>query len=281
MRLHAARVCRQRALTTTMVFLSDLSGLWRRSLLIGPDGRTDTTTEVYWLQGPSLYADLRLPRGRRKLGPSRCLRDLDWPMLRFLARQEGFFGHLDVSGTIAHWHRTFDYQPQTGAADKGRLEFEGDILIEHGVEWPYLEHWRREPQPAQIAVAMRLLDVSSSAEGCLVAAGDAFIYARGRSEPLPANTDLAQLVENSPSLATAQDLFDCEISFGRREGAAWRIERSSLPFREGCLLGPALDAAPATLSVDDLSPEGEPTRRRWRIGAWESLPASAPENWFP
>ncbi|HSD92093.1 MAG TPA: hypothetical protein VLB11_03610, partial [Methyloceanibacter sp.] len=222
-----------------MVCLSELHGLWRRTLIAWPDGREDMATEVYWLQGPRHFADLRIPPGRPELGTGACLRDLDWPMLRFMARQEGFIGHLEMSDGIAQWHRAFDYQPETGVSDKGRLSFEGDTLIEQGVETPYVEHWRREPDTAQDVMAAWL--AADSRVGCLIAAGDAFIYARGRAKPLPRDTDLSCLLDTAGSLEAAQELFDCEISFGRRSGEEWRIERSSLPFREGRLLKPELD----------------------------------------
>jgi hypothetical protein len=144
-----------------MVELNELQGLWRRTLIAWPGDRFDTTTEVYWLQGPSRYADLRIPAGRPKLEAAACLRDLDWPMLRFMTLQEGFIGHLELSHSLAHWHRIFDYQPASGVADKGRLEFADDILVEHGVEASYVEHWRREAGTAQDVVALWLYPLAT------------------------------------------------------------------------------------------------------------------------
>jgi hypothetical protein len=43
---------------------ASLAGLWTRSLIILPDGTGDATSVVSWLQGLSLYADLRIPAGR-------------------------------------------------------------------------------------------------------------------------------------------------------------------------------------------------------------------------
>ena len=61
-------------------------------------------------------------------------------MLQFMARQEGFIGHLDVADSTGHWHRSFDFQPANGVADRGSLRFEDDVLVERGVELPYVEH---------------------------------------------------------------------------------------------------------------------------------------------
>jgi hypothetical protein len=253
-------------------------------MIAWPDGRADRTTEVYWLQCGSRYADLRIPRGRPEFGRASCLRDMDWPMLRFMARQEGFIGHLEVSNSIAHWHRAFDYQPETGVADRGSLHFEDGILVEQGLETAYVEHWRRDDDAKQGALAIWLATDASDAIGCLIAAGTAFIYAQGRAKRLPSNTSLSLLLDSAASLEEAQQLFDCEISFGRRSPDGWRIEMSLLPFREGQMLRPELADNLQKLSVDGLTADGNTARLLWRIVDWEitthtSLQAS-PFDWI-
>jgi hypothetical protein len=277
----AGRITESAIRNTRMVVLSDLHGLWRRTLIAWPDDRFDIATEVYWLQGPRSFADLRIPPGAPKHGGGSCLRDLDWPMLRFMALQEGFIGHLEIAGGIAHWHRLFDFQPQDRLADKGRLEFQNEILVERGVERPYVEHWRREPTSDPEVVALWLsAGPAQRPIGCLIATAEAFIYARGRALPLPRGTTLSNLVDDALSLRAAQDLFDCEISFGRRGPQGWRIERSSLPFRAGQSLAPAIDGAGRSLAVGDLTAEGKAFRRAWRIAARESTAAAFPFDWF-
>lgn len=266
------------ACAKSVVSLSDVHGLWRRTLIAWPDGTPDTTTEVYWLQGPSLYADLRVPAGR-PLCKAACLRELDWPMLGFLARQEGFFGTLEVRSSIGHWRRNFDYQPDTGRQDRGHLAFDGRALIERGVEAPYTEHWSREPTGAD-AAALLLADDAAARIGCLIAIGHAFMFARGRGKALPPGADLAECLESTRSLTAAQDLFDCEISFGRVTDGDWRIQRSSLPFREGHTLKPGADRKRGMLSLDDVTPEGSFVRRAWRIARAEHAGAESPLQSF-
>ena len=256
-----------------MIQLHNLGGLWRRTLIAWPDGRRDTMTEVFWLQGPSLYADLRVPAGRPDRANTRCLRDLDMAMLRFMAMQEGFFGPFAVADGTGEWQRVFDIRPDNGLGDRGALAFEGDVLVERGIDAPYVEHWVRAHGGEGMAL---MLASDAGTPGCLVAVGDSFIYARGRENALTAGTILAQLVEAAASLQAAQDLFDCEISFGRRHGHDWRIERSSHCFREGASLAPAFDAAAGTLDIADVTPDGAPLRRRWRVTAQEGAPAC----WF-
>lgn len=265
-----------------MIERHDVSGLWRRSRIDWPDGRTDSETEVFWLQGPRLYADLRLPVGRPAGAPVRGLRDLDRTALRAMARQEGFFGWFDVVDKVARWHRVFDYRPDTGIADCGALAFEDGILVERGIELPYIEHWERDSSPRH-AMALSLV-TETGIPGCLVVADDAFIYGRGRAVALPAGVTLEQLIDGAGSTNSAQDLFDCEISFGRRQtdshDSGWPIARSSLGFREGALLSPQLDDANGFLFVDDVTPDGVAFERAWRIAAYESAPDVPLSHWF-
>ena len=263
----------------TMISLRDVSGLWRRTLIAWPDGRTDAETEVFWLQGPRHYADLRIPSGRPASADATCLRELDWPMLRFLARQEGFFGHLEIDASAGRWHRAFDYQPDSGMVDRGALAFEDGMLIERGIDLPYVEHWSR-PSDAGAVLALSLALEGEATLGCLVVADDAFIYARGRAQALPRGANLSQLVDGAASLQAAQDLFDCEISFGRRQGGHWRVERSSHCFREGAALSPELDSAGGALVIDDVTPEAARFKRAWRITGYESSTFAPVSSWF-
>jgi len=249
-----------------MIHLHDLRGLWRRALIAWPDGRSDSDTEVFWLQGPSLYADLRVPLGRPACPEAACLRDLDMAMLRFMATQEGFFGRFDIANAIGDWQRTFDYRPDNGLGDRGALAFEDGVLVERGLDAPYVEHWVRAGGGEAAAL---LLATESGTPGCLVVVGANFIYARGRTTALPLGAKFSQLVDDAASLEASQDLFDCEISFGRRGGDDWRIERSSHCFREGASLSPVLDEAGHTLSIADASPDGATITRTWRIAEQE------------
>jgi hypothetical protein len=201
-------------------------------------------------------------------------------MLRFMAGQEGFIGELDVTDSVGHWRRVFDYQPKTGVADRGSLAFEGDILVERGVELPYVEHWHREPGSERDVLALWLFADTPRPVGCLVAAGDAFIYARSRVQKLPRLTTLTALLDAALSLEESQNLFDCEISFGRRSRGGWVIQRSNLPFREGQNLAPQVDSAAHVLALDDLDLSGAPIKRCWRIAACESTKGRPLDHWF-
>lgn len=102
--------------------------------------------------------------------------------------------------------------------------------------------------------------------GWLLVAGDCFLYVRGRARHLPRATDLSSLIaREQPSRTQWLEWLDVEISFGHRRGPApWRIEHSTLPFREGqSLTGPgAIRRQGHQLAVED----GH--ERRWMILDW-------------
>ena len=252
--------------------LDTLTGLWTRSLIEWPDGRRDTTTDVFWLQGPGLYADLRQPIGAPDFSRVHRLADVTAAQLTWMATQEAFAGELLFDGDYFEWQRDIDFQPRSNRADRGRLAFERDVLVEHGENNAYLEHWHRGAD-ATASGAARLLDEMDGASAYLVRVGSSFMYARGRVTPLPASTQesagsstLSDTVRAASSPEAARKLLDFEVSFGVVSPEGWRIERSSLPFRRGQLLETSATGR-STLSVLDSDFDEGTCERHWRIVA--------------
>ena len=153
------------------------------------------------------------------------------------------------------------------------------MLVERGVEAPYIEHWVRKPHIDE-CMAVSLKADAPPRSGCVVLAGDAFMYARSRNAELPPGTDLTACLKAAGSLKQQQDVFDCEISFGRVQDRQWRIERSSLPFREGHSLRPDIETGTGSLLVDDMTAEGSSIRRSWQISSYEGTSAKPLRQWL-
>src|SRR5262249_24492027 len=150
------------------------------------------------------------------------------------------------------WHHELDFQVKADHPDQGRLRLEGDQMVEEGMGGRYIEHWHR--QRAGPACALRFEDRLNGCRGFIIRLRDMFMYARSRSSAVPPTCHLIEQAKNAPSLAAAQDLIDCEISQGIVTPAAWIIQRSTLPFKEGRPLGPRLVARrDAMLVISDLS----------------------------
>ncbi|WP_018294562.1 hypothetical protein [Mariprofundus ferrooxydans] len=207
------------------------SGLWRRLAIENPDGSGDTSTQVFWLQAGSYYADIRIPADRPAVAEGEI--ELSNDLLRALARQQGFAGETVAAGELCLWQRWLDFQPPALVPDEGRLEFNGRMLVEYGVHAPYIEHWWYEEDASGHYAAFRL---QGECSGMLLIAGGYFMRAIGRAQALPQGMALEYLIEqaagNRQQLAS---LLDCEISFGRCDGAprSWRITHSTLPWLEG------------------------------------------------
>lgn len=130
--------------------VAECAGLWRRTLLIEADGSRDTGTNVLWLQGISMFVDLR-------------------------GAGEGFAGRLGQHDDVFEWTRLVDLQPPD-LPDAGRMSWSGDILVEVGVHADYTEHWHRESGPVQPCWGLVLSTPDATA--VLVRVGERFGWGR-------------------------------------------------------------------------------------------------------
>jgi hypothetical protein len=224
--------------------LDELQGLWRRSSIAWPDGRCDTATQVYWLQGPSFYGDLRQPAPMPEFSHVRSLEHLSRTDCERLAEQQGFAGHLTFDGSHFEWTRRIDFQPKAPLADAGSLRWQSDVLIEEGRDLPYVEHWHRDPRiAARPAAAALLRHRRGGTFGLLIRSGGYYILARDRAVELAPGGSLAERVAAAPTLEDARALIDCEISFACASGETIRILASTLPHRVGRSLGDGFDSS--------------------------------------
>jgi hypothetical protein len=246
-----------------MVEIKDTLGLWERSLIAWPDGREDRTTFVAWLQGPTLFADLRQPANPPSFEGVSCLNALDLSHFDWLAQQEGFAGRFAQSGDAFEWRRAIDFQCPSDVVDAGHLMFSDGILIERGRDIPYIEHWHHTSPHTHPHFAIRMRDEVGLA-GFLVRVGDIFMYVRNRAVALPHGGSLAELVKGS-SPDVARTMLDCEISLGRVRDGTWLIGRSSLPFRIRTDLSPDFSLESETITVRDVTAAGEPFTRQWMV----------------
>ncbi|WP_329566248.1 hypothetical protein [Kitasatospora sp. NBC_01266] len=259
---------------------AELPGVWRRTFAREADGSTDRVTDTTWIQGPSLFADLRRPPGLAELvGGGSRLNDLDRPQLLALCEQKAFAGTLDEQGDAFGWTRLIDLHPPAPLPDAGTLRWADGaavgvadgtaarVLVEEGLHEDYLEHWELVEAPGgSPAAAVLLQDPADGRAGLLVRAGSWFGYARDRREPLPDPlAPLREQVLGCAERAAAVALLDCEVSIGRVREGRWEILRSTLPHRVGARLRPEPSRAGETLLIHDTDPQGRPRPRSWQL----------------
>jgi hypothetical protein len=211
-----------------------LYGLWQREWIEQGTVRSNTL-DVHYLQTPSFFGDVRIPRDRPNLVHARSFADLSDQELHALAKQRGFAGRITLVGSSATWHHQIDFQPPDGEEDIGRLELlAGRRMHETGLDGSYTESWKSMADGDG-----RFLVVQTERDGraqrLLLVAGDYFVFARNRAKDLPSAASLESLIASShPSRAQIVEYLDCEFSFGRVRGGsvAWEILRSTLPWRE-------------------------------------------------
>lgn len=251
-------------ITNTAPTLESLNGLWSRSLIAWPDGTRDTTTEVRWLQGPSLYCDLRQPAQAPSFEGVTRLADVTPAQLEWMAKQEAFAGELIFDGACFEWQRGINLQPLTQHRDRGHLHFEADVLVERGEQIAYIEHWHRDTSCSGPRAAARLEDTQARIQGYLVRVGEFFMYARAHERDLPCGTTLIDCVHAAPSHAAALRLLDFEVCIGCIGPTAWVIERSTLPFRSNSQFS-LQPIGSSALIVSDSDIHLGTCERRWRI----------------
>ncbi|MEV7189092.1 hypothetical protein [Kitasatospora sp. NPDC093102] len=228
---------------------TDLPGTWERALYVASDGEVDCTTVTTWIQGPTLFVDLRQSPELDRLTGARCLLDLQRDQLLRLCEQSAFAGVTEREGGLCRWRRRLDLHPAAALPDEGTLRWENGALVEEGVHEPYTEYWNLVERVRATAAA-RLRDPQTGAFGLLVRAGSWFGYARDRSVALSAGP-LAEQLHRCRTPLEAARLMDCEVSLGQVVGGRWRIARSTLPHRVGAMLAPRLDPDGNRLRVRD------------------------------
>lgn len=249
-----------------------MRGLWHRTVYRCANEVLDTSTEVFWLQGPRIFADIRQPVKRASFAGVSCLRDLNADHLAWLGLQNAFAGTLELNGTVAWWQRTIDLQPQGPFEDRARLQQTNDVLDEYGTEMPYYERWERRNLSMSPCWGLRLASGVDGRCGFLVRAGDKMMFARGRTSPLAPGATLTEALDTAATLEEKQNLLDFEVSLGRvvADDREWMIERSTLPFKAGRSWSiRRLDAAKGggsrVIEVDDIDSKGHRIVGTWRV----------------
>ncbi|WP_417792377.1 hypothetical protein [Stutzerimonas xanthomarina] len=236
-------------------------GVWRRRLLTTTAGHRDETSEVYWLQARYLHGDVRIPHPPTR-PPSASLATCTHEQQQALCEQAGFAGLTEVRDDVCQWHRLIDYQPAGGTPDIGRMRFEGpDCLLEDALDGSFHEVWQRLPesQGSNWGVWLRSAD-EPQRQGCLLVAGDYFLFAADRPSALAAD---GTHLRDQLALAMPDErpgLLACEISFGRQRNGAtpWTITHSTLPGRVGDSLLPSYwnFSQPAHIPAEELARAG-------------------------
>jgi hypothetical protein len=212
-----------------------LRGVWTRDWIQKGKVKSNTVN-VHYLQTPTYFSDIRIPKDRPRFAAAGSFTDLPDGDLRLLAKQTGFIGSTTMVGAVATWHHDIEFQPPDGTEDTGRLQrMAKGRMLEHGLDGSYTEAWR-----LLTGGRGRYLVIRTARFGrlfrALVVVGDQFVYARNRAAELPQAASLEALIESTHATRKQMvEYLDCELSLGRVRGGSvpWEIQQSTLPWREG------------------------------------------------
>lgn len=258
---------------------TDYRGVWiRTGLQPSPDllGGTPlaaSTTWARWLQTSLWHADLRVPDVAMAGRVSAPLSSLGPDQLATLTHQSAFAGCTRVDphpqGELCSWLRRIDYHPPALAPDSAWVVFDSpDRMIRIAQHSELTETWERLPDSVGRFCALSGVDDQGQPDGrLLLLAGVHLCLVRERRRPWPRGLNpghsLVDVMLAQPEHALAW--LDLEVSFGRLEGTNWRIERSTLPEREGLSL-PCSMQRWRTSNEADVTLAGATSR--WQVLEW-------------
>ncbi len=261
--------------------LAEMTGMWRRSLIVEPDGARDSSSQVRWLQGRTLFADLRQPEALPDFLHVRGLNDLRHRGLCSAFNAGRFCGPSGVRRRLLRMAAADRFSAARGNADAARLWWEEDILMEAGRDVAYVEYWMRDPTVVtRPLAAVQLRDDDAGVAALAIQVGTVFMFARQRQCALPAAGTLFDCVAGAGSLAAARAMLDCEVSLGSA-GSTHVILASTHPWRVSePLRAPVFGSIATTFATDA---DGAPGARRWQVTGVEGdpaavWPASGPRN---
>ena len=179
----------------------NLHGLWRRTFFQWEDGDIDRSTEVFYLQTPRLFADIRIPASRPDLGRANSLQNLTRDELLALTEQMAFAGYTKIEGDHIYWNHAIDNLPDSsfeGAVDVGRFRIRKNVMQEFGVHFNYTEYWRRIDTGGGKFLSLWTPPQDARPEAILVIGGDHFIYACDHGIRESFSNGLADFLKTAP-----------------------------------------------------------------------------------
>ena len=212
-----------------------LWGEWSRNWILRGKSKS-SSLDVHYLQTPTYFADIRIPKARPSLSDAKSFADLTDQQLRLLAAQVGLTGLTTLAGNVVNWSDEIAFQPYDGTTDTSRLERRSrDVMHEVGLDGSFTESWRRVSDGSGQFLVVRVKR-SGRLMHSLVVVGDRFVYVRNRAKDLPPAPSLEALIETTKAhREEIVEYLDCEFSAGRIHGGSmlWEIQQSTLPWREG------------------------------------------------
>ncbi len=241
-------------------------GVWDREWIEQAGVRSNAEVVEYF-QSPAWAGDLRIPRDRPPFPQAQSLADLGDAELRALLRQQGSVGRARVAGGVATWTRLIDFQPPTGARDVRHVQRDGKFgMLEHTSDGSRTESWNKPVD--DVGGPLLVIDVARAGrpDRVLLVVGKRFLYARNRPKDLTPAPSLEALARaEHADRRRLLEYLDCEVASGTigKGPGRWKIERSTLPWREGAVLDFAASVRPAEVIVGTVLREG--SAERWTV----------------
>ena len=195
-------------------------GAFERKSITFANGYSDTSTQVYWIQGRNQTIDLRLPARHEIIQKTSA--DCSDEELARLADYEGWSADSYWNGTQLSWSSGQSFQLYNRWPEPGILQRVGNCMIEFSPNRAYVEDWRIRSITKGPLVSLKVLEEREDDSnqvlhygGSLIIAGNWAALVLGRSETpiIGAKASLRDILEQTEKPAySKKKIFNFETS---------------------------------------------------------------------
>ncbi len=196
-------------------------GCFKRRCITFYDGRSDTSTEVFWLQGRNMTIDLRLPPQIHQVKQN--WRQADQQKRYQLSNYEGWSADSRWHAEQLSWSGGVSFQQHSRWPEPAILQRVGDCMMEFAPSGVYVEDWRLQSCSAGPLISLRLVEERDETGnlrhqgGALIICGNwaGLVLGRAQDLPLCPNGQLRELIKLNPDQNVLEAAFNFETSIGR------------------------------------------------------------------
>lgn len=163
-------------------------GLYKRNIISFYNGKSDNTTDVFWMQSRTFTIDLRLPKSRID---KKNLDNYSKDELKEIGNYEGFLADSIYNGEELSWEGGISYHNRNKYPEPALLKKVGNCLLEFCPSNAYVEDWRLQNSSDNYLVGLDLIEEVNVSKneiirnsGGLIIAGEYAALCLGRKKEI-------------------------------------------------------------------------------------------------
>ena len=163
-------------------------GVYKRNIISFYNGKSDNTTDVFWMQSRTFTIDLRLPKSRID---KKNLDNYSKDELKEIGNYEGFLADSIYNGEELSWEGGISYHNRNKYPEPALLKKVGNCLLEFCPSNAYVEDWRLQNSDDDYLIGLELIEELNISKneiirnsGGLIIAGEYAALCLGRKKEI-------------------------------------------------------------------------------------------------